>query len=127
MAPSTTTRRWEDLDPTTREELDARFMKELATWHEIGLSDEGARLYLEYRRERLDAAITTYEEGQIRKLLRPYADPSKRLDPVETEEHIDTVEVLGAKRFHLTNVQTYGAIMLALTFLAFVVFLAWVG
>ncbi|MCP4004639.1 MAG: hypothetical protein GY725_10620 [bacterium] len=127
MTPSTATRRWEDLDQATREEFDARFIEELANWQEIGLSDEGIRVYLEYRRERPDAAITTYEEGRIHKMLRPYTDPSERVDPVEAEEHIDAVEVLGAKRFHLTNVQTYGAIMLVLTLVAFVVFLVWVG
>jgi hypothetical protein len=46
--------------------------------------------------------------------------------PVAEEEHLDPLEVYGAKRFHLTNQQTYVAIMVGLTFAALVVFVLWV-
>ena len=124
--PETAQTRWEELDEATRRELDAQYLKELDDWGIHGLSEDGVRVYLEYRRERPGAAITTYEEGQIRKMLHPYADPSKRPDPVEAEEHLDPLETYGARRFHFTNQQTYVAIMMVLTFAAVIVFAIWV-
>jgi len=123
--PQATQTRWEELDQETRRDLDAQYLRELGDWGIHGLDDEGIRIYLEYRRERPGAAITTYEEGQIRKLLQAHADPSQRPDPVAAEEHLDPLETFGARRFHLTNQQTYVAIMLLLTFAAVIVFAIW--
>ena len=117
---------WEDLDDATRAELDSRYLRELNDWGIHGLGDDGVRVYLDYRRERPGAAITTYEEGRVRKLLQPFADPSQRHDPVAEEEHLDPLEVYGARRFHFTNQQTYLAVMLGLTFLAMIAFVIWV-
>ena len=125
--PEATLTRWEDLDVQTRRELDARYVTELADWGIHGLDEEGVRVYLEYRRERPGAAITTYEEGQIRKLLHPHADPSQRPDPVDAEEHLDPLETYGARRFQLTNQQSYVAVMLILTFAAVIVFAIWLA
>jgi len=124
--PVTPDAHWEDLDEAAREELDSQYLQELRDWGIHGLDDEGTRVYLDYRRERPGAAITTYEEGRIRKLLQPYADPLQRPDPVAEEEHLDPLEVYGARRFHLTNQQTYVAIMVGLTFVALVAFVLWV-
>lgn len=119
--------RWEDLDEATRAELDSRFLRELNDWGVPGLGEEGVRAYLAYRHERPGAAITTYEEGRIRKLLHPFGDPSKQPDPVVAEEHLDPLEVYGARRFHFTNQQTYVAVMLGLTFLALIAFVIWLA
>jgi hypothetical protein len=116
---------WDELDEKTRRELDARYLDELDDWGIHGLGDEGIRIYLDYRHERPGAAITTYEEGQIRRLLHGYADPAQRPDPVAEEEHLDPLEVYGARRFHLTNQQTYVAVMILLTFAAVIVFALW--
>ena len=70
---------WGDIDPATREELDAQFLRELSSWDIRGLTNEGVQAYLAFRHERPDASITTYEEGQIRKMLRRYRDPG--IDP----------------------------------------------
>lgn len=116
---------WEALDEQTRTELDAQYLEELEDWGIHGLSEEGVQVYLHYRHERPGAAITTYEEGQIRKMLHPFADPSQRPDPVEQEEHLDPLEVYGARKWHYTNQQTYVAIMVGLTFAAIIVFAVW--
>ena len=123
--PVTPEARWEELDDATRQKLDDQYLRELSDWGIHGLGDEGVRAYLDYRHERPGAAITTYEEGQIRKLLHPYADPSRRPDPVAEEEHLDPLEVYGAKRFHFTNQQTYVAIMVGMTFVAVIAFVIW--
>jgi hypothetical protein len=123
--PVTPETRWEDLDEETRRELDAQYLLELDDWGIYGVSDEGIRVYLAYRHERPGAAITTYEEGQIRKMLHEYADDAQRPDPVAEEEHLDPLERYGAKRFHFTNQQTYVAVMLLLTFGAVIVLAIW--
>jgi len=103
------------------EDVSPEKLDELKNWGEPPLSKEGIKTYLSYRHQRPEAAITTYEEGQIRKLIHGLTDPSKIQDPVEKEEHRDPLEVFGAKRFHWTNAQSYLAVMLLLTF-AFVLF-----
>ena len=107
---------WEELDDVTRAELDAQYLKELEAFNEPGLSAEAVHRYLEYRHERPGAAITTYEEGQIRRMLRGLGDPAAIPDPVEQEEHLGKLERLGAEKFHFTNVGTYTAIMMILIF-----------
>ena len=116
---------WHDLDSDTRAELDARFLEELRMWCDAPLSDEGTRVYLAYRRERPDAAVTTYEEGQIRKMLRRHAMPSTGPDPVTSEEHLDRLESFGADRLHLTHERTYLMVMVILTLAAISVGMFW--
>ena len=70
-----------------------------------------------------EMAITTYEEGQIRKLLHRFVDPSKLPDPVEQEEHTGKLESFGANKLHMTNAQTYVAIMVTLNLLFVLVLL----
>ena len=65
-------KRWEELDPETREELERQYLDELGDYYEPGLTDEAVQAYLKYRHERPDAAITTFEEGQIKKLLHQF-------------------------------------------------------
>jgi len=108
--------RWNDLDPGTRAALDAQYLKELDSWQEPGLSDEAVRLYLEYRHERPGATITTYEEGQIKRLLHPFADPSVEPDPVALEEHHGRLEHFCAEKLHFTNVGAYVAVMMAVIY-----------
>lgn len=108
--------RWDDLDPETRAALDAQYLMELESWYEPGLSEEAVRLYLEYRHERPGATITTYEEGQIKRLLHPLADPTAEPDPVALEEHVGKLESFCAERLHFTNVGAYLAVMLALIY-----------
>jgi len=109
---------WAELDQETREELDARFLRELSAWDLRGLTDEGIQVYLRYRHERPDAAITTYEEGQIRRLLRPFRDPARVVDPVAEERHVDRLERFGAERLHATNMETYWTVLAAIFALA---------
>ena len=113
----TTERAWEELDGTRRRELETQYLKELSMMSVPGLTDEGVEAYLEYRHDRPQMAITTYEEGQIRKLMHRFVDPSKLPDPVEQEEHTGKLENFGAQKLHLTNSQTYVAIMVTLNFL----------
>lgn len=108
-------RSWDELDDETRERLDAQYLEELSRWNDSGLTDECVEAYVKYRHERPECAITTYEEGQIRKMLHTMGDPEALPDPVEEEEHLDALEVVGAKRFHLTNAETYGVVMILLT------------
>jgi hypothetical protein len=124
--PTAKSKSWEELDPQTRRELDEQYLDELKNWGEPPLSEEGIKTYLSYRHQRPQAAITTYEEGQIRKLIHGLTDPSKSQDPVEQEEHLDPLEVFGAKRFHWTNAQSYLAVMLLLTFVFVLFFLVFV-
>jgi len=78
---------WGTLDPEDRRELDAQYLRELSMWSHPGLSEEGVDAYLDYRHERPDHAITTFEEGKIRALLRSFTDRSRLADPVAAEEH----------------------------------------
>ena len=82
-----------------------------------GLTEEGLDAYLTYRHERPVHSITTFEEGQIRRMLRPYVNRSNLPDPVAAEEHEGWLENFGARRLHLTNAQTYVAIMVTLNLL----------
>jgi len=102
---------WDDLDPATRETLDLQFLRELSAWDVRGLTDDGVRAYLAFRHERPDAAITTYEEGQIRRMLRRYRDPALVPDPVALEPHDDPLERFGAERLHLTSMETYWVVL----------------
>jgi len=121
---SASTQRWDEFEPSARKKLDEQFLKELETWPEPGLTEEGIQAYLQYRHDHPTEAITTYEEGQIRKMLHRYVDPTTIPDPVEQEEHTDPVERFGAERLHLTNSATYVAVMLVLTIGILLVFLA---
>lgn len=123
--PSGSVRTWDELDVQQRHELDARFLEELRMWYDAPLSDEGIQAYLAYRHERPETAITTYEEGQIRKLLHRYVDRSVAPDPVRAEEHVDPLEVFGAEKLHMTNSRTYLSVMVGLTLIAVVVFMLW--
>ena len=68
-------------------------------------------------------AITTYEEGQIRKLLHGFIDPARLPDPVTQEEHTGRLENFGAQKLHMTNSQTYVAIMVTLNLLFLLILL----
>jgi hypothetical protein len=114
--PASTTE-WDKLDSEHRKELDEQYLEELSSWAEPGLDDEAVQEYLRYRHQRPDANITTFEEGQIRKLLHRHAHPEAVPDPVELEEHTDPIERFGARRLHLTNAKTYLAVMLVGTLL----------
>ena len=114
---------WDRLDETTRHEREAQYLRELSMMSLPGLTETGVEAYLAYRHERPDSAITTYEEGQIRRLLRRHVDPSRVPDPVGAEEHVGRLETFGATRLHLTNAQTYVAIMVTLNFLFVLVLL----
>lgn len=114
---------WDQLDETTRRDREAQYLRELSLMSLPGLTDEGVEAYLRYRHERPETAITTYEEGQIRKLLRQFVDPSRVPDPVAAEEHTGRLETFGATRLHLTSAQTYVAIMVTLNFLFVLVLL----
>jgi hypothetical protein len=121
--PATPSTAWDRLDEATRRDREAQYLKELSMMSVPGLTEEGVEAYLRYRHERPDSAITTYEEGQIRKLLHRYVDPSRVPDPVAAEEHVGRLETFGATRLHLTNAQTYVAIMVTLNFLFVLVLL----
>ena len=97
---------WNELDLATRERLDRQYLRDLSLWNAEGLTDEGVRVYLDFRRGHHDVALTTYEEGRLRKLLRPHIDRSRLPDPSETEEHVGWLERFGASQ-HLTNDETY--------------------
>ena len=113
---------WAHLDLKTREELDEQYLAELHTLGEPGLTDEGIEVYLAYRHERPELCMTTFELGQIHKLLHDYHDPALIPDPVEQEEHIGWLENFGAYKLHLTNAQTYVWIMLVVIIVAMVAF-----
>jgi len=119
----TTERAWEELDGTRRRELETQYLKELSMMSLPGLTEEGVEAYLEYRHDRPELAITTFEEGQIRKLMHQFIDPSSVPDPVEQEEHTGRLENFGAKKLHMTNSQTYVAIMVTLNLLFVLVLL----
>ena len=123
MATTTQHKTWEQLDDKARRELETQYLRELSMMSQPGLTEEGVLAYLEYRHERPELAITTYEEGQIRKLLHQFVDESRIPDPVAAEDHRGKLETFGADRLHLTNSQTYVAIMVTLTFLAVIVLL----
>jgi hypothetical protein len=113
----TAQRAWEELGGAKRQELERQYLKELSMMSLPGLTDAGVEAYLEYRHDRPEMAITTYEEGQIRKLMHQFIDPSRLPDPVEQEEHTGRLENFGAKKLHMTNSQTYVAIMVTLNLL----------
>ena len=119
----TTEKAWTELDGTKRRELESQYLKELSMMSLPGLTDEGVEAYLAFRHDRPEMAITTYEEGQIRKLLHSFIDPAKLPDPVEQEEHTGKLENFGAQKLHLTNSQTYVAIMVTLNLLFLLVLL----
>jgi len=121
--PTISATAWDRLDERTRRDLETQYLRELSMMSLPGLTGAGIEAYLGYRRERPEAAITTYEEGQIRKLLRHHVDPSRVPDPVAEEEHVGRLETFGASRLHLTNSQTYVAIMVTLNFLFVLVLL----
>ena len=119
----TTEKAWTELDGTTRRELESQYLKELSMMSLPGLTDEGVEAYLAYRHDRPEMAITTYEEGQIRKLLHSFIDPARLPDPVAQEEHTGKLENFGAQKLHLTNSQTYVAIMVTLNLLFLLILL----
>jgi len=121
--PSMSATAWDRLDERTRRDLEKQYLRELSMMSLPGLTEKGVEAYLDYRRERPEAAITTYEEGQIRKLLRQHVDPARVPDPVAAEEHVGRLETFGARRLHLTSSQTYVAIMVTLNFLFVLVLL----
>jgi hypothetical protein len=112
-----TDKAWKELDGSARRELESQYLKELSMMSLPGLTEEGVEAYLAYRHDRPEMAITTYEEGQIRKLLHRFVDPAKLPDPVRQEEHTGKLENFGARKLHLTNSQTYVAIMVTLNLL----------
>ena len=118
---------WNQLDSETRKKLDQEYLQELADWDLPALSDAGVRAYLDYRHERPDTQITTYEEGQIRKVLHEYEDRWAIPEPADTEDHRGWLEVFGAERLHLTNAQTYVAVMVSLTFVFVIALLIFVS
>ena len=65
------------------------------------------------------------EVVQIRKLMNQFVDLAKLPDPVEHEEHTGKLENFGAQKLHLTNSQTYVAIMVTLN-LVFVLVLLFI-
>ena len=117
---------WRAMDAKARRELDRQYLKELSLMAHPGLTEEGVQVYLEYRHERPGLAITTYEEGQIRALLHPFIDPGRLPDPVAAERHTGKLETFAAQRLHLTNAQTYVAIMVTLNFLFLIALLIFV-
>ncbi len=121
--PQHTPPRWEQLDAATRRRLDAQYLEELARVAEPGLTERGIRAYLDYRHERPEAQITTFETGQIRHMLHGLRDPGQVPDPVEQEEHRGRMERFGARRLHLTHFELYAAIVLAHVYLGVVAIL----
>ena len=113
----TTEKAWDELDGVRRRELESQYLKELSMMSLPGLTEEGVEAYLAYRHDRPEMAITTYEEGQVRKLLHRFIDPARLPDPVEQEEHTGKLENFGAQKLHMTNAQTYVAIMVTLNLL----------
>ena len=79
---ATTTSSWYELDRATRRRLDAEYLRDLSWWDVPGLTGQAVRAYLRYRHERPDAAITTYEEGRIRALMRPYLTHDEETRPL---------------------------------------------
>ncbi|HXV76671.1 MAG TPA: hypothetical protein VD788_10160 [Candidatus Polarisedimenticolaceae bacterium] len=108
---------WSELDEPQRRELDLQYLRELSMVSRPGLTAAGIQAYLDYRHERPERAITTFEEGQIDRLLQRYVDRSHLPDPVALEEHRGRLERFGAARLHLTNAETYVAIMVTLNLL----------
>ena len=122
-APSAPTIAWDQLDEATRRDREAQYLRELSLMSVPGLTEQGVEAYLRYRHERPETGITTYEEGQIRRLLHGFIDESRIPDPVAAEEHRGRLETFGATRLHLTAAQTYVAVMVTLNFLFVLVLL----
>jgi hypothetical protein len=120
---STTPKSWTTIAPEEQSELDAQYLRELSLWVYPGLTEQGVDAYLAYRHQRPEHSITTFEEGQIRRLLHPFIDQTKLVDPVALEEHRGRLEKFGAERLHLTNDQTYVAIMVTLNLVFLVILL----
>ena len=116
---------WDELDPETRAALDAQYIKEFEGLAEPGVPPEALAAYLEYRHGRPAGQITTYEQGQIRRLLHRTRDRTRIVDPVEDEEHHDGVERFGADRLHLTNDGTFLAILFVHVYVGLVAALVW--
>lgn len=109
---------WDGLDAKTRAHLDAVFLEELRVLASPGVTDEATvRAYLEYRHERPHGQMTTYEEGQVRRMLARHRDPATAPDPVAAEEHTGRLERFGAERLGLTNIGTFGTVMFVLVYL----------
>ena len=119
----TTERARDESAETRRRELESQYLKELSMMSLPGLTERGVEAYLAYRHDRPELAITTYEEGQIRKLLHRFIDPTTLSDPVEQEEHTGKLENFGARALHMTNSQTYVAIMVTLNLLFLLILL----
>ena len=117
--------RWDQLDPETQKALDAQYREELERVAGPGLTPDALDEYLEYRHRRPEAQITTYEEGQIRRLLRGKYDPSQQPDPTEEEEHTGRIENWGARKLHLTNFGTFLFILLAHVYVGLIGLLIW--
>ena len=118
--------RWDNLDPETREALDAIYLAEFESLAGPGVRASAVEEYLRYRHERPAAQITTYEQGQIRRMLRRLRDPTAIADPVEDEDHVDAVERFGAKRLHLTHTGTYVAVLFVHVYVGLLVVLLWI-
>jgi hypothetical protein len=117
---------WEDLDPETREALDEIYLAEFEALAAPGVPESAIDEYLRYRHERPAAQITTYEQGQVRRLLRRLRDPSAIPDPVDEEDHVDAVERFGANRLHLTNIGTYVAVLFVHVYAGLLAVLLWI-
>jgi len=117
---------WEDLDPETREALDTIFLAEFEALAGPGVRESAVEEYLRYRHERPAAQITTYEQGQIRRMMRRLRDPTAVPDPVEQEDHVDAVERFGANRLHLTNTGTYVVVLFAHLYVGLLAVLLWI-
>jgi hypothetical protein len=120
---TTTEKTWDELEETRRRELELQYLKELSMMSLPGLTEGGVEAYLAYRRDRPGMGITTYEEGQLRKLMHRFIDPTKVRDPVEEEEHTGKLDKFGAQRLHMTSSQTYVAIMVTLNLLFLLILL----
>lgn len=119
-------RRWEDLDPETREALDAIYLAEFEALAGPGVRESAIDEYLRYRHERPAAQITTYEQGQIRRMLRPLRDRGAIADPVDEEDHVDAIERFGANRLHLTNTGTYVVVLFVHVYVGLLAVLLWI-
>lgn len=78
----TTPPAWRTLDRTTRRRLDEEYLRDLSWWSVPGLTGRAVRAYLRFRHERPGAAITTFEEGRVRRLMAPRLDHSGDTRPL---------------------------------------------
>jgi len=117
--------RWDQLDPHTQAALDEQYRKELERVAGPGLTPGALDEYLEYRHRRPEAQITTYEEGQIRRLLRGKLDPSLLPDPTGEEEPRGRIEKFGSRTLHLTHFGTFLFILLAHVYVGLIALVIW--